>query len=243
MSLSPGERLGPYEVLGPIGAGGMGEVYRARDTRLDRTVALKVLPAELAADPHLKARFEREARAISALAHPNICTLHDVGEQDGQTFLVMEHLWPEFSPDGRWLAYASDDSGRLEVYVRPFPGPGPRTQVSVNGGQSPAWNPSGGELFFVALPDPGQPETRHVMVVEARTSPTLWLGRPRELFSFTANDHLVFACIPARCYDVSADGQLFFVSRGAAVAQPPPVTHIHLIQNWLQEVKARVPTD
>jgi serine/threonine-protein kinase len=70
----------------------MGEVYRARDTRLDRTVAIKVLPSDLAADPHLKARFERETHAISALAHPNICTLYDVGEEDGQTFLVMEHL-------------------------------------------------------------------------------------------------------------------------------------------------------
>jgi serine/threonine protein kinase/Tol biopolymer transport system component len=90
--LSAGERLGPYEVLGPIGAGGMGEVYRARDTRLDRTVALKILPPELAASTELKARFEREARAIAALVHPNICTLHDVGEQDGRTFLVMEHL-------------------------------------------------------------------------------------------------------------------------------------------------------
>ena len=92
MSLSPGEHLGPYEVLGPIGAGGMGEVYRARDTRLDRTVALKVLPTELAADPQLRARFEREARAISTLAHPNICTLYDVGEENGRTYLVMEHL-------------------------------------------------------------------------------------------------------------------------------------------------------
>ena len=92
MALSAGTRLGPYEILAPLGAGGMGEVYRANDTRLDRTVAIKVLPAETAADPQLKARFEREARAISALAHPNICTLYDVGEEDGQTFLVMEHL-------------------------------------------------------------------------------------------------------------------------------------------------------
>ncbi len=92
MALSAGTRLGPYEILEPLGAGGMGEVYRAKDTRLDRTVAVKVLPSDLAADPQLRARFEREARAISALAHPNICTLYDVGEQDGQTFLVMEHL-------------------------------------------------------------------------------------------------------------------------------------------------------
>jgi eukaryotic-like serine/threonine-protein kinase len=92
MSLAEGQRLGPYEVLGRIGAGGMGEVYRARDTRLDRTVALKVLPAELSADSALRSRFEREAHAISALAHPHICTLFDIGEQDGRTFLVMEHL-------------------------------------------------------------------------------------------------------------------------------------------------------
>ena len=92
MALSAGTRLGPYEILEPLGAGGMGEVYRAKDTRLDRTVAIKVLPSDTAADPQLKARFEREARAISALAHPNICTLYDVGEENGQTFLVMEHL-------------------------------------------------------------------------------------------------------------------------------------------------------
>ena len=92
MPLLPGARLGPYEVIAPAGAGGMGEVYRARDTRLDRTVALKVLPSDLAADPGLRERFEREARAIAALNHPNICTLHDVGREGDVDFLVMEFV-------------------------------------------------------------------------------------------------------------------------------------------------------
>ena len=92
MSLSPGTTLGPYEILAPIGAGGMGEVYKARDTRLDRTVAIKVLPEHVAADPDLKQRFEREAKTISSLNHPHICTLHDIGSQDGTDFLVMEYL-------------------------------------------------------------------------------------------------------------------------------------------------------
>jgi eukaryotic-like serine/threonine-protein kinase len=90
MPLAPGTKLGPYEVLGPLGAGGMGEVYRARDTRLERTVAIKILPASISADPVAKQRFEREAKTISGLNHPNICTLHDVGSQDGVDYLVME---------------------------------------------------------------------------------------------------------------------------------------------------------
>jgi eukaryotic-like serine/threonine-protein kinase len=89
MALSPGTRLGPYEIVGALGAGGMGEVYRARDTRLDRTVAVKVLPSEVAADPERRARFEREAKAVAALDHPHICGIHDVGEADGTHFLVM----------------------------------------------------------------------------------------------------------------------------------------------------------
>src|ERR1700733_3577654 len=92
MALSVGTRLGPYEIVSAIGAGGMGEVYRAKDTRLDRTVAIKVLPSHLSFDPELKQRMEREARAISALQHANICTLHDIGTQDGTDFLVMEYL-------------------------------------------------------------------------------------------------------------------------------------------------------
>src|SRR4030081_609614 len=90
MPLAAGTRLGPYEIVAPAGSGGMGEVYRGRDTRLDRTVALKILPAQFSADPIRKQRFEREAKTISSLNHPHICVLHDVGSQDGADYLVME---------------------------------------------------------------------------------------------------------------------------------------------------------
>jgi serine/threonine protein kinase/Tol biopolymer transport system component len=90
MPLAPGTKLGPYEIGAPLGAGGMGEVYRARDTRLDRTVAVKILPQEMSKDPARKQRFEREAKIISSLNHPHICVLHDVGAQDGIDYLVME---------------------------------------------------------------------------------------------------------------------------------------------------------
>ncbi len=99
MSLSAGTKLGPYEIVAPVGAGGMGEVYRAHDTRLGRDVAIKVLPQQFSSDPDLKQRFEREARAISSLSHPNICALYDVGSQDGTEFLVMEYLEGETLAD------------------------------------------------------------------------------------------------------------------------------------------------
>src|SRR5262245_46375545 len=113
MSLAAGARLGPYEVLAAIGAGGMGEVYKARDTRLERTVAIKILPPEWASNPAMKERFDREAQTIASLKHPNICVLHDVGEttsgvvsgKTGETtpevvsYLVMEHLEGETLAD------------------------------------------------------------------------------------------------------------------------------------------------
>ncbi|HZM95315.1 MAG TPA: protein kinase [Vicinamibacterales bacterium] len=98
MSLARATRLGPYEIVSPIGSGGMGEVYRARDTRLDRTVAIKILPAEVADDKEARARFEQESRAIAAIDHPHICAVYDVGVQDGLHYLVMQHL------DGETLA-------------------------------------------------------------------------------------------------------------------------------------------
>ncbi len=92
MTLATGTRLGPYEIAAPIGAGGMGEVYRARDTRLDRDVAIKVLPPHLSASEEMRQRFEREAKAISSLSHAHICALYDVGTHEGTEYLVMEYL-------------------------------------------------------------------------------------------------------------------------------------------------------
>ncbi|HXI02301.1 MAG TPA: serine/threonine-protein kinase, partial [Candidatus Saccharimonadales bacterium] len=98
MALKSGTRLGPYEITAPIGAGGMGEVYRAKDTRLDRIVAIKVLPEAVAAETSRRQRLEREAKAISQLSHPHVCTLHDIGHEEGVDFLVMERI------DGESLA-------------------------------------------------------------------------------------------------------------------------------------------
>jgi Tol biopolymer transport system component len=92
MAVAPSQRLGPYEILSSIGAGGMGEVYRARDNRLNRIVAIKILPDHHASKPELRERFEREARAVASLNHPHICVLHDIGHQDGTNYLVMEYL-------------------------------------------------------------------------------------------------------------------------------------------------------
>ncbi|HXS10928.1 MAG TPA: serine/threonine-protein kinase, partial [Candidatus Krumholzibacteria bacterium] len=96
--LTPGTKLGPYEIVSPLGAGGMGEVYRARDTRLGRDVAVKVLPQHLSSNSEVRARFEREARTVSSLNHPNICTLHDIGREGSTDYLVMELV------DGETLA-------------------------------------------------------------------------------------------------------------------------------------------
>src|SRR5258705_13801851 len=92
MSISQGTRLGPYEILAPLGAGGMGEVYRARDPKLGREIAIKVLPSATASDPDRRQRFELEARAASALNHPNILTIHDISEADGSLYIAMELL-------------------------------------------------------------------------------------------------------------------------------------------------------
>src|SRR6516225_4226780 len=92
MSIQPGASFGPYEIVSPLGAGGMGEVYRARDSRLNRDVAIKILPLNFAADPDRRARFEREAQTIASLSHPNILAIFDTGVHDGHLFIVTELL-------------------------------------------------------------------------------------------------------------------------------------------------------
>src|SRR6266849_7801917 len=123
MALTSGTKLGPYEIQSPLGAGGMGEVYRARDTRLDRVVAIKILPKPFQSDSDLKVRFQREARAISSLQHAHICTLFDVGHQDGIEYLVMEYLEGETLaariekgplPSADLLRYASQIADALD---------------------------------------------------------------------------------------------------------------------------------
>src|SRR3954469_18174925 len=99
MTLASGKKLGPYEILSSAGSGGMGEVYRARDTRLDRIVAIKIISGDVTQVAELRQRFEREARAISSLSHPNICALHDIGEIDGTEYMVMEFLEGESLAD------------------------------------------------------------------------------------------------------------------------------------------------
>ena len=238
MILSVGDRLGPYLISARIGAGGMGEVYTARDTRLNRTVALKVLSPDLAGDAQFRERFNRETQAVGALNHPHICTVYDAGEatvNGGSSgpiqYLAMEYLEGEtlasrltrgplapaealpvavqlaraldkahradithrdvkpanvmltkgsaklldfglakFSPDGRWIAYTSDESGRQEVMIAAFPGPGPRRPVSTGGGESAAFAADGKTLFYRS--------DNHVWAAALTTDPALSVGRP-----------------------------------------------------------------
>jgi serine/threonine-protein kinase len=159
---------------------------------------------------------------------------------------------PELSPDGRWLAYASNVSGRQELYVRPYPGPGQAEQVSLDGGSSAAWHPGGRELFFVGGPDSaGQMSLMSVDVLPGSPAPAdsvhggvspvggSRLGRPRPLFPISAG--LAFASIPVRSYDVARDGRHFYAMQYRYPPPGPPVTHISLILNWFEELNAKVP--
>ena len=159
---------------------------------------------------------------------------------------------PELSPDGRWLAYVSNVSRQLEVYVRPYPGPGQPEQISLEGGSSPAWNPAGRELFFVSGPDSAGHMS--LMSVDVAPDPPVpgdaarggvraigrpHIGRPRELF--VIDDQLTFASVPTRSYDVARDGSRFYAVQYRNPPPAPPITHISVILNWFEQLRAKVP--
>ncbi|MGE5360190.1 MAG: protein kinase domain-containing protein [Bacteroidales bacterium] len=212
--------------------------------------AMALQPADGTAPPHVLApgdltvsSFTPDGRHVAAVRDSRDVVVLSVepgqnGVQPVARLSQHAERWPEFSPDGRWLAYGSDVSGRFEVYVRPYPGPGPIEPVSVDGGWSPAWARSGRELFFVGLPD--QEGKRRLMAVEFVPGSPPRIGRPRPLFVFDPGD-LRLACAPVRCFDVAADGERFYATQTLAPPRPTVVTHISLILNWLEALKAKVP--
>ncbi len=244
MRFQAGAKLGPYEIEEPLVAGGTGEVYRARDTRLDRRVAIKVLPDELAADETVRARFEREATAISSLSHPNISTLHDVGNENGTDFLEMERhpdtsrdvmrldlesldmepliqtpfleVLPSFGPTADWIVYQSDATGRFEVYVQKITGAGGRWQISTDGGGRAAWSHDGRTIYYLW--------NGTVYAVDVEVGESLVARIPEPLFD------LEYRGRPMRPYDVTPDGSRFvFVLAQHAGDASAPMT---LVQNW-----------
>jgi serine/threonine-protein kinase len=173
---------------------------------------------------------------LIAFQQPNPKTLRDVwvlSLKDRQLTAVVQSartdVAPRFSPDGHWLAYVSDESGRPEVYVQPYPGPGGKRQVSIDGGTEPVWNPNGRELFYRL--------GRRFIAVPVGTQPTFSAGRPVTLFEadYAASEFP----LTSPGYDVSADGQRFLVAKDV---EPPP-TQINVVVNWIEEVKRRVPTN
>jgi Protein kinase domain len=179
MTLIAGSRLGPYEIVAPLGAGGMGEVYKARDTRLERTVAVKVLPSHLSASPESRQRFEREAKTISQLSHPHICALHDVGREGDVEYLVMEYLEGETLAErllkgpvpleqtlryGTQIADALDKAHRQGIVHRDLkPGNVMLTKAGVkllDFGLAKALSPTRSSLELTSFPTQAAPVTR-----------------------------------------------------------------------------------
>ena len=203
-------------------------------------------PPERLAEALYPASWSADGRELVGTHDPDIWAI-TVAQASAPLRPVIQtparEMSPSLSPDGRWLAYESDVSGRLEVYLQPYPGPGPRTQVSAGGGTNPAWNPNGRELFFLeGSHEPGKLRgtiSIRMMGVEIVADPVLGVGRPSVLFEFGFPE-LGSACHPLRCYDVAPDGQSFFFAQTVPQEPAPPVTHIHLVMNWLEEVKARL---
>ena len=245
MTLAGGSRLGPYEIVSPLGAGGMGEVYKARDTRLERTVAIKVLPAHLSASPESRQRFEREARTISQLSHPHICALHDVGREGEVEYLVMEYLEGETLADrllkgalpreqtlryGIQIADALDKAHRQGIVHRDLkPGNVMLTKTGVkllDFGLAKAMAPATQQSSLTALP------TQHALTQEGTILGTFQYMAPEQLEGKEADartDIFAFGCV---LYEMATGKKAFSGATQASLISsilrddPPPISQV-----------------
>jgi serine/threonine protein kinase len=256
MTISVGTKFGPYEIISPLGTGGMGEVYRAHDTRLDRIVAIKVLPTHLADKPELRERFEREARTIASLNHPHICVLYDIGHQDGTDFLVMEYLEGETLaerlkksrlPVEQVLQYAIEIADALDKAHRKGithrdlkPG---NIMLTKSGTKlldfglaklTRTISPSG--VGLSQAPTMNEPVTAHGTILG-----TLQYMAPEQIEGKTdqidaRTDIFAFGVV---VYEMAAGKKAF---EGKTSQQQESLTQINIVQNWFEELKRRVPT-
>jgi eukaryotic-like serine/threonine-protein kinase len=245
MTLSAGSRLGPYEIVSPLGAGGMGEVYKALDTRLERTVAVKVLPSHLSASPESRQRFEREAKTISQLSHPHICALHDVGREGDVEYLVMEYLEGETLADrllkgalpmeqtlryGMQIADALDKAHRQGIVHRDLkPGNVMLTKSGVkllDFGLAKAVAPASQQSSLTALP------TQHALTQEGTILGTFQYMAPEQLEGREADartDIFAFGCV---LYEMATGKKAFSGATQASLIssilrdEPQPISQV-----------------
>ena len=245
MTLSAGSRLGPYEIVAPLGAGGMGEVYKARDTRLERTVAVKVLPLHLSASPESRQRFEREAKTISQLSHPHICALHDVGREGETEYLVMEYLEGETLADrllkgslpleqtlrfGMQIADALDKAHRQGIVHRDLkPGNVMLTKTGVkllDFGLAKAVAPETKQSSLTALP------TQHALTQEGTILGTFQYMAPEQLEGREADARTDIFALGVVLYEMATGRKAFSGGTQASLISsilrddPPPISQV-----------------
>ncbi len=186
---------------------------------------------------HFPSSWSEDGRTIAFVFDFDLWTLSMEGLSiKAVTETPFREIHPTFSPDGKWLAYTSNESGRSEVYVRAFPGPGPQILVSTAGGHSPAWARTGRELYYLTEDAAASPRVRDFMAVDMAFSPNLSASRPRRLFR-----RPVQATYPTRNYDVSADGRFLIVTPYDTPTEK--VTEIQVVLNWFEELKRLAPAE